>query len=79
MTTDYKKEYRKNYKRKNKIMSFPISQTIYDKLEKRSAYYDLTANSYTKNIVINYLNNDNNSLLTKDRQNFISDYIRISR
>jgi len=79
MDKNYFKEYKKDYKRKNKIITFPISKEFYEKLLHNSSYYDQTINTYVKNIVINFLNNKQNSYISKDRQEFIKAYIRISR
>lgn len=69
----------KNYKLKNKIITFPLSKKLYKKLHQKSLYYDLTANTYAKQIVVNFLNNNTTSTLTQDRVEYIKQYIRISR
>lgn len=79
MTKNYQKEYMKSYKLKNKILTFPLPKKLYKKLHQKSHYYNLSANTYAKQIVVNFLNNNTNSTLTKDRVEFIQQYIRISR
>jgi hypothetical protein len=79
MTKTYQKEYKQSYKQKNKIVTFPLSNIFYEQLRKKSIYYDLTVNSYTKTIVTNFLNSDTSGLLSTDRANYIQEYIRISR
>jgi len=77
--TDYQKEYKKQYKQKNKIVSFPLSNIFYEELRRKSIYYDLSVNAYVKQIVTNTLNNDTIMPLTADRQKHIQEYIHISR
>ena len=76
---NYQKEYKKSYKEKNKIVTFPLSNIFYEEIRKRSIYYDLSVNSYSKHIITNFLNDDSSSLLTSERMEFIQEYIRISR
>ena len=73
------KNYKQSYNGKNKIITFPLSNSFYDKLHKKSLYYDLGTNAYAKNIVVDFLNGKSCSLLSKDRQEAIQSYIRISR
>jgi len=79
MNKDYQKRYKESYKQKNKIVTFPLSNIFYEELRKRSIYYDLSVNSYTKHLVTDFLNNNTNTLLTKDRVAYIDEYIRITR
>lgn len=79
MNKDYKKQYRENYKEKNKIVTFPLSNIFYEELCKKSIYYDLSVNAYTKSIITKFLNNDTSPLLSKDRSEYIKQYIHISR
>lgn len=79
MNNNNHKQYKKEYKRKNKIITFPLSKNYHEKLLENSSYYDQTINTYVKNIVINFLNNKQNTFMSKDRQEFIKEYIRISR
>jgi hypothetical protein len=76
---DYQKHYRKSYKQKNKIISFPLNNAFYEELKRRSIYLDATPNTYAKNILTNYLNDSPLQILSYEQKEFISDYIRISR
>ncbi len=79
MNNNYQKEYKRSYKQKNKIVTFPLSNIFYEELRKRSIYYDLSVNAYAKHIVTNFLNSDSTALLSKDRAQYIQEYIRITR
>lgn len=77
--SEYQKNYKQKYNRENKIVSFPMKNHFYNELQRRSSMYDLSVNSYAKNIVTNSLNNDTTSNLTTQEQEYISKYIHISR
>lgn len=77
--SEYQKNYKSKYYSENRIITFPLKKHFYIDLERRSVFYDQSVNSYTKNIVLSYLNNENLSVITKDKQDIISEYIRISR
>jgi hypothetical protein len=77
--TEYQKQYRKSYKNKNKIISFPVTISYFQELEKRAAYFDITINSYTKKIIISFLKDKPLNILNLEQKKFISDYIHISR
>lgn len=79
MNKAYQKEYKKSYNLKNKIITFPLSNIFYEELRKRSIYYDLSVNSFSKHIVTNFLNNERNPLLTKEKAKLMQNYIHISR
>lgn len=79
MTKQYQQQYKKSYKQNNKIVTFPLSNAFYEELRRRSIYYDLTVNSYAKHIVTENLNKETPKLITNDKAEFISEYIRISR
>lgn len=79
MNKTYQKEYKKQYNQKNKIITFPLSNIFFEEIRKRSIYYDLSVNSYAKHIITQFLNTDTPSLLIKEKQDFINEYIRISR
>jgi len=76
---DYQKAYKKVYKEKNKIITFPLSNIFYDELYKRSVYYDVAINSYAKSIVTNFLNSGTPKSLSKEKTAFIKEYMQISR
>jgi len=77
--TNYQKEYKKSYKQKNKIVTFPLSVAFFYELRKRAIYLDTTTNSYAKNIITSFLNNSTTKTLTAEQKEFINEYIRISR
>lgn len=76
---NYQKEYKKSYKDKNKIVTFPLSVAFHDELKRRAFYLDLKTNSYAKSIITTFLNNETPKILTYEQKEYISDYIRISR
>ena len=78
-TNDYQKTYKKGYKLDNKIVTFPLKNIFHDELRKRSFLHDLSVNSYAKTIVTNFLSTERISVLTKEEQEYINQYIRISR
>lgn len=77
--TNYQKEYKKSYKQKNRIVTFPLSIAFHDELKKRAIYLDVKTNSYAKNIITTFLNNSTPKILTYEQKEFINEYIRISR
>lgn len=79
MNKNYQKEYMKNYKKKNKLLTCVLANKQYELLAKKSSYYDLTINAYAKQILTKFLNHNHELPLTKDRVDFIKQYIRISR
>lgn len=79
MKQDYQSKYKKKYNEKNKIVTFPLTNIFYEELRKKSVYYDLSVNSYAKYMITNFLNGNSNTQLTKEKQDFINQYIRISR
>jgi len=76
---NYQKEYKKSYNDKNKIVTFPLSVAFYDELKRRAFYLDVKTNSYAKNIITTFLNNNTPKTLSYEQKEFINDYIRISR
>lgn len=77
--TDYQKEYKKLYNEKNKIVTFPLSNAFYTELRKRAIILDIKTNSYAKNIVTEFLNNNVFTTLSSEKKEFIREYIHISR
>lgn len=77
--SEYQKKYKEKYHRENKIVAFPLKKHFYNELSRRSSFYDQSVNTYAKNIVTNFLNNEASSTLTTQQQEFISKYIHISR
>ncbi len=76
---EYQKQYKKSYNKKNKIVTFLLTNIFYDELKKKSIYYDLSVNSYAKYIITNFLNGKTSQMLSKEKSDFVSEYIRISR
>jgi hypothetical protein len=76
---NYQENYKKLYKQKNKIVTIPLKNAYYDELKRRSLYYDLSVNTYAKNIITNFLNEDTTSLISPAQKEYISKYIQISR
>lgn len=76
---NYQKEYKKSYKDKNKIVTFPLSVAFFNELNRRAIYLDLKTNSYAKSIITTFLNNNTPKILSYEQKEYISDYIRISR
>ncbi|WP_428738684.1 hypothetical protein [Sulfurimonas sp.] len=78
-TTEYQKAYKKSYSQKNKIVTFPLSIPFYDELKRRAILFDVSVNTYAKNIVNGSLNSSSVTILTQEKQEIINEYIRISR
>ncbi|RLA84254.1 MAG: hypothetical protein DRG78_01980 [Epsilonproteobacteria bacterium] len=77
--SDYQTKYKKEYNEKNKIVTIPLKNIYYEELKRRSLYYDLSVNTYAKNVITNFLNEDTTSLISPAKKEFISKYIQISR
>jgi hypothetical protein len=75
----YQENYKKKYKSKNKIVTIPLKNPYFDELKRRSIYYDLSVNTYAKNIITNSLNEDTTSLISPAKKEYISKYIQVSR
>ncbi|MDZ7818899.1 MAG: hypothetical protein U5K55_09880 [Aliarcobacter sp.] len=46
MNTNYQSEYKKSYKEKNKIVTFPLSNPFFNELKRRAIILDLNPNTY---------------------------------
>lgn len=79
MNTNYQNEYKKNYNLKNKIVTFPLSNAFYNELKRRAIISDVKTNSYAKNIITTFLNNNVPNTLSAEQKEFIKEYIHISR
>lgn len=79
MNTNYQNEYKKNYNLKNKIVTFPLSNAFYNELKRRAVISDVKTNSYAKNIITTFLNNNVPNTLSAEQKEFIKEYIHISR
>jgi len=76
---NYQKTYKQGYKLENKIVTFPLKNIFYEELRKRSFLHDLSVNAYSKTIVTNFLSTEKVSVYTKEEQEYINQYIRVSR
>ena len=79
MREEYQSEYKKEYALKKKIVTFPLDNSFYKELSRRSKIIDISVNSFAKNIVTTYLNNEKPIILTDYQTQQINQYIRISR
>ncbi len=79
MREEYQSEYKKEYALKKKIVTFPLDNAFYKELSRRSKIIDSSVNSFAKNIVTTYLNNEKPIILTDYQTQQINQYIRISR
>ena len=79
MREEYQKEYRKEYALKKKIVTFPLDYAFFQELSRRSKIIDCSVNSFAKNIVTTYLNNEKPMILTGYQTQSINEYIHISR
>jgi hypothetical protein len=79
MNNNYQKDYKKVYNQKNKIVTIPLSNAFYDELRRRAIITDIKTNAYAKNIVTSFLNNNVLNTLSKEKKEFIQEYIHISR
>lgn len=76
---NYQNEYKRKYNQNNKIVTFPLSNAFYEELKRRAIILDVKTNSYSKNIVTTFLNNNVPNTLNKEQKEFIKEYIHISR
>lgn len=79
MNPNYQKDYKKNYNQKNKMVTIPLSNDFYTELKRRAIILDIKTNSYAKNIITTFLNNNVPNTLSKEQKEFIQQYIHISR
>ena len=79
MREDYQKQYKKEYALKKKIITFPLDNAFFQELSRRSKIIDISVNSFSKNIVTTYLNNEKPMILTSYQTEQINQYMKISR
>ena len=79
MREEYQKNYRSEYALKKKIVTFPLDIAFFQELSRRSKIIDCSVNSFAKNIVTTYLNNEKPMILTSYQTEQINQYIKISR
>jgi len=75
----YQQEYKKHYKEKKAIITFPLERSLYDELLNFSNNYGITPNSAVKQVVIHFLNGTRPSFLTQEEYNLVREYTHISR
>ncbi len=78
-TKDYQKMYKQSYLSTNKIITFPIHIDVYEDLNKRALYFNLSSNSFAKKILTSFLQNTSLNTLSIEEREFINEYMHISR
>jgi len=77
---EYLKYYKKyHYSKTRKIVTFPLLTQDYELLKSRALKYDLTVNKLSKEIILNYLENKEFKLYSKEQLALLKEYFRISR
>ncbi len=77
---EYQKLYKKHhYKTTRKIVTFPLLNEDFEILKARSHIFGFTANSFSKEILLNFLHSKQNNFLSPDEQQRLSEFIHISR
>lgn len=79
MKENYQSDYKKAYNQKNKMVTIPLSNAFYNELKRRAVILDVKTNSYAKNIITSFLNNNVPNTLSGEQKEFIREYIHISR
>lgn len=72
---DYQSSYKKSYNKKNKIVTFPLSNAFFEELRRRAIILDIKTNTYAKNVVTSFLNNEPLVQLTQEKKDYINEYI----
>ena len=77
---EYYKAYQKfHYQKTRKIVTFALLNAEHQKLKANADKVGMTANSLSKQILLNYLENLPNTFQTTEQKKLISEYMRISR
>lgn len=79
MKSNYQSEYKKSYNQKNKIVTFPLSNAFHNELKRRAIILDIKPNTYAKNIITSYLNNEQLNTMSIEKKELVQEYIHISR
>lgn len=79
MKENYQSDYKKTYNQKNKMVTIPLSNAFYNELKRRAVILDVKTNSYAKNIITSFLNNNIPNTPSQEQKEFIRQYIHISR
>lgn len=79
-----RKEYLKNYKhyhyeRTRKIVTFPLLSEDFEALKIRADALDMKVSKLAKEVILNFIENSPNHFMSKDQQDIVQSYIRISR
>jgi len=77
---EYQKLYKKHhYKTTRKIVTFPLLNEDYEILKARSQMFGLTSNSFSKEILLNFLHSQQNNFISPQEQKRLAEFIHISR
>ena len=74
---EYQKQYKQRYKQKNKIITFPLHNKLYEDLTQRANYFNLTTNSYVKKLLIELWQKPSYQI-SIDKERYLQEYINIS-
>ena len=79
-----KKKYQKLYKKHHynttrKIVTFPLLNEDFEILKARSHIFGFTANSFSKEILLNFLHSKSNVFMSEQEQKRLAEFIHISR
>lgn len=79
-----KKKYQKLYKKHHynttrKIVTFPILNEDFEILKARSHIFGLSSNSFSKEVLLNFLHSKQNNFISPQEQKRLSEFIHISR
>jgi len=77
---EYYKTYQKfHYQKTRKMVTFALLNAEHQKLKANADKIGMTANSLSKQILLNYLENLPNTFQTTEQKKLIQEYMRISR
>ena len=77
---EYQKLYKKHYYNKTrKIVTFPLLNEDYEILKSRAYIFGMSANKFSKEIVLNFLSSKPYNFLTQEEEKYIREFIHISR
>jgi len=77
---EYQKLYKKHhYKTTRKIITFPILNEDFEILKARSHIFGFTANSFSKEVLLNFLHSKSYVLMSEEEQKNLREFIHISR
>jgi len=78
--SEYNKAYKAlHYKKVKKIVTFPLFNEEYKKLDEYAKTVSITTNTLAKNIVLNFLNGSTVPALSEEQKRYANEYMRISR